>query len=312
VKKISLILPVYNEKDTIEYFINQFLLFFNQTIDQIKYSYELIFINDGSTDQTAEILTQVFHQYEHINVLHFSRNFGKENALFAGLDNAIGDIIIPIDVDLQDPLHVISAMLNKYEEGYDVVLAKRVNRNKDSYLKKKSAELFYNFYNKIAEVKLEPNVGDFRLMDRKVVDEILNLQENQLFMKGLFNWVGFETTVVEYSREERFAGETKFNFFKLWKLAVEGFTSFSTFPLKVWTSLGSLIALFSFIFGFKIIIEKLFFGIDAHGYASLICAITMLGGIQLIGIGVLGEYIGRIYMESKKRPKYIIKKTLKK
>ena len=231
--------------------------------------------------------------------------------MVAGLENATGDLIVPMDVDLQDPFDLIFEMLTVYEQGADVVLAKRSNRDNDTFFKRLSAQYFYRLNNKMSTLKLEENVGDFRLMTRQVVDEIIHLQENQLFMKGLMSWVGFDTKVVHYSRPNRNLGETKFNYRKLWNLAVQGITSFSTLPLKVWTYFGSIIALFSFSYGIKIIIEKLFFGINASGYASLMVAILFLGGVQLIGIGVLGEYLGRTYLESKRRPRYIIKHKLK-
>ncbi|WP_413533628.1 glycosyltransferase family 2 protein [Empedobacter brevis] len=306
-KTINLIVPVYNEEATIDVFLRETFEFYSKHIDKSKYSLEIIFINDGSKDLTLNILIEKFSKYNNIHIVDFSRNFGKENALFAGLDYAKGDIIIPIDVDLQDPLHVIAEMLTKYEEGFDIVLAKRVDRNSDSYLKRVSAKLFYNLYNSLVDVKLESNVGDFRLMDKKVVNEIIKFKENQLFMKGLFNWVGFRTTIVEYKRDERVAGKTKFNFFKLFKLALDGITSFSIFPLKLFLYFGFITVVFSIIFGLKIVIEKIFFGISEHGYASLITAITFIGSIQLIGIGILGEYIGRIFLEVKRRPKFIIK-----
>ncbi|MDO5615676.1 MAG: glycosyltransferase family 2 protein [Cruoricaptor ignavus] len=313
---ISFIVPVYNEEDTIGIFHKEICHFFETKIDSNKYTFELVFVNDGSIDKTPLILNELFKNNKNITVVNFSRNFGKENALFAGLEHVSnpknrGGIIIPIDVDLQDPLHVIATMLQKYEEGYDVVLAQRVQRDKDSFLKKFTAEQFYKVYNSISKTKLEPNVGDFRLMTKKVVNEILKLPENQLFMKGVFNWVGFRTAIVQYNREERIAGKTKFNGYKLWNLALEGITSFSTIPIRIWLYIGSFIAFLSFILGIKVLIEKFFFGIEENGYASLIVSVFFIGGVQLIGIGILGEYIGRIYMEVKRRPKYIVENLLK-
>lgn len=306
-KTIILIVPVYNEEETINIFLKEVFSFFENNIDNLKYELKIKFINDGSTDDTLSILKQNFSLNGNIEIIDFSRNFGKENALFAGLTHSDGDIYIPIDVDLQDPLIVISDMIVKYESGFDVVLAKRIDRESDSYLKKLSANYFYKIYNKLADVGLESNVGDFRLMTKQVVEELIKLPENQLFMKGLFSWVGFNTTIVEYKREPRIAGKSKFNLFKLLKLAIDGITSFSTVPLKWFLILGSAIAFCSIFFGIKIIVEKFVFGISEHGYASLITAITFIGGIQLVGIGILGEYIGRIYLEVKRRPKYIIK-----
>lgn len=310
---ISFIVPVYNEQETIRIFHKEICHFFQNEIDNEKYSFELVFVNDGSDDKTMDVLQELYEMNSNITVVSFSRNFGKENALFAGLEHISidGKIIIPIDVDLQDPLLVIKTMLEKYEEGYDVVLAKRAEREKDGFLKRFSAEQFYKVYNKIAKVKLEPNVGDFRLMTRNVVDEILKLKENQLFMKGVFNWVGFRSAIVEYNREERVAGSSKFNGYKLWNLALEGITSFSTIPIRIWLYIGSFIAFLSFVLGIKVLIEKFFFGIQEQGYASIIVSVFFIGGVQLIGIGILGEYIGRIYMEVKRRPRYIVQKLLK-
>ncbi len=224
------------------------------------------------------------------------------------MEHATGDAVIPIDVDLQDPIEVIPELIDKWEEGFDVVLAKRIDRSSDSPLKRKSAELFYKLHNKISRPKIEENVGDFRLMSREVVENIKQLPERNLFMKGILSWVGGRTGIVEYTRAERSAGTTKFNGWKLWNLALEGITSFSTAPLRIWTYLGLFVASLSFIYGSYMIINKLIFGNPVPGYPSLLVSILFLGGVQLIGIGVLGEYLGRIYLETKQRPKFILKR----
>lgn len=308
-KQISVIVPVYNEELSIETFFNAFLKF-TETLVKTEYTASVLFVDDGSKDKTAAILNKLIKENVNCKALVFSRNFGKEAALFAGLEHAVGDLMIPMDVDLQDPFELIFEMITAYEKGADVVLARRSNRGTDTVVKRFSAQWFYRLNNKMSTLKLEENVGDFRLMTRQVVNEIVSLQENQLFMKGLMSWVGFETVVVDYTRPSRKEGKTKFNYIKLWNLAVQGITSFSTLPLKVWTYFGSIIAFISFLYGLKIIIEKLFFGINASGYASLMVAILFFGGVQLIGIGVLGEYLGRTYLESKRRPRYIIKHKL--
>ncbi len=308
-KQISVIVPVYNEELSIETFFNAFLKF-TETLVKTEYTASVLFVDDGSKDKTAAILNKLIKENVNCKALVFSRNFGKEAALFAGLEHAVGDLMIPMDVDLQDPFELIFEMIKAYETGADVVLARRTNRGTDTVVKRFSAQWFYRLNNKMSTLKLEENVGDFRLMTRQVVNEIVSLQENQLFMKGLMSWVGFETVVVDYTRPSRKEGKTKFNYIKLWNLAVQGITSFSTLPLKVWTYFGSVIAFISFLYGLKIIIEKLFFGINASGYASLMVAILFFGGVQLIGIGVLGEYLGRTYLESKRRPRYIIKHKL--
>lgn len=306
--KLSLVIPVFNEEETIPKFYDAIT---SHNIAQ-KFDIELLFINDGSDDSTLDVLSLIksSNKFKNvtINILDFSRNFGKEPALFAGLEHATGDAVIPIDVDLQDPIDVIPQLIEKYQEGYDVVLAKRVDRSSDTYLKRKTAQWFYSFHNKISKPKIEPNVGDFRLLSREVVEAIKLLQERQLFMKGILSWVGFKTAIVEYSREERVAGNTKFNTLKLWDLALEGITSFSSFPLKVWTYLGLFIAGISFIYAGGVILSKILFGNPVPGYPSIMATILFIGGIQLIGIGILGEYIGRIYIESKNRPRYILKK----
>lgn len=306
-KKLSIITPVFNEEKTISIFCEHLLVFKNQIAN---YRLEWLIVDDGSSDNTPFIIDTLCNNQQFIRGVIFSRNFGKEAALFAGLEHSEGDIIIPMDIDLQDPFEVILQMLQEYENGADVVLAKRTNRESDSLFKRKTAQWFYSINNKMSSLKLEENVGDFRLMTRQVVDEIIRLQENQLFMKGLMSWVGFNTAIVTYKRPIRTEGKTKFNFFKLWNLAVQGITSFSTIPLKVWSYFGGFVSLISFLFGLKIIFEKIFLGISVSGYASLMVAILFFGGVQLIGIGVLGEYIGRTYLESKRRPKYIIKKKI--
>lgn len=302
--KISLVVPVFNEEEAIPLFyraVRDFEGFKNNEL-------EIIFIDDGSTDSTSSIMEEISHEDGLVKNVFFTRNFGKESALFAGLEEASGDVIIPIDVDLQDPIEVIPEMLEKWGYGADVVLAKRVDRSTDSHLKRKTAEWFYKLHNKISSPKIEENVGDFRLMSREIVDNIKLLKERNLFMKGVLSWVGGKTDIVEYTRAERIAGKTKFNGWKLWNLALEGITSFSTFPLRMWTYIGLFVAGVSFLYGSYTVIDTLIFGNTVSGYPSIIVSILFLGGVQLIGIGVLGEYIGRIYMETKARPKYLLKR----
>lgn len=299
---ISIICPCYNEEDVVNIFLERI----ETILRDIGKFYEIIFINDGSKDNTLNVLIELKKNYKNIRIINLSRNFGKEAALTAGLDYANGEVIIPIDVDLQDPPELIKDFIKKWEEGYDVVLAKRVDRTVDNFTKRISANLFYVFHNKIADVKIPNNVGDYRLFTKKVLDAIKKLPENQRFMKGIFSWVGFKTATIEYIREKREAGTTSFNAWKLWNFAIEGITSFSTIPLKIWLYVGLIISLLSFLYGSIIIIKTLIFGIDLPGYASLLSVVLFLGGIQLMGIGILGEYIGRIYSESKRRPVYIV------
>ncbi|MBS6056887.1 MAG: glycosyltransferase family 2 protein [Pantoea sp.] len=277
--RISLIVPVFNEEDTIDLFYRTVRS--NEALKDIDV--EIIFVNDGR------------------------RNFGKECALFAGLEKATGDAVIPIDVDLQHPVEVIPRLIEKWQNGADVVLAKSTTRFTDGLLKRKTTEWFYRLHNKISNPKIEENAGDFRLMSREVVNNILKLNEKNLFMKGLFAWVGGKTEVIEYTQNSRSAGVSKFNGWKLWNLALEGITSFSTFPLRIWTYVGFVVAAISFLYGAWMIFDTMVFGNPVRGYPSLLVSILFLGGVQLIGIGVLGEYIGRIYIETKQRPRYLLK-----
>lgn len=301
--KISLVVPVYNEQDAIPAFYQAA----KRTLSD--YVIEFIFVNDGSYDNTESVLDELANSDPSVVVVHFSRNFGKEPALFAGLEYSSGDAVIPIDVDLQDPIEVVPQLISKWQDGYDIVLAKRADRSSDHPMKRKSAELFYRIHNAISKPSIEPNVGDFRLLSRRVVDQIISLQERNLFMKGLLSWVGGKTTVVEYTRAARVAGTSNFNGWKLWNLALEGITSFSTVPLRFWSYFGFAVALFALAYAIVIAFRTLVFGNAVSGYTSLMVSILFFGGVQLVGIGVLGEYIGRIYSEVKARPRFIVNKT---
>ncbi|PTU02250.1 glycosyltransferase [Pseudomonas sp. HMWF031] len=301
--KVSLIVPVFNEEQA----INLFYQAVRRELRLDRTEVEIVFINDGSSDRTVEQATALAQADDQVVLINFSRNFGKEPALFAGLEYATGDAVIPMDVDLQDPISVIPLLIEQWQKGADVVLAKRRNRATDSYLKRHSASLFYHLLNRISYTRIEENVGDFRLMDRKVVNVIRTLPEHQLFMKGVLSWAGFNSVVVEYERARRVAGDSKFNGWKLWNLALEGVTSFSTVPLRLWTYVGGCVSIFAVLYAVYMVLDKIFFGNSVPGYPSLMTAILFLGGVQLIGIGVLGEYIGRIYIESKHRPRYVVK-----
>lgn len=299
--KISLVVPVFNEEEAIPIFYQA------ARKELVEYDVEIVFINDGSKDGTEGIIDALSAADKNVKAISFTRNFGKEPALFAGLDHATGDAVIPIDVDLQDPIDVIPQLIQKWQEGADIVLAKRADRSTDGHMKRKTAEWFYHLHNKISSPQIEENVGDFRLMSRETVEHIKLLPEKNLFMKGILSWVGGNIVVVEYARAERVAGVSKFNGWKLWNLALEGITSFSTFPLRMWTYIGLVVAGLSLLYGAYMVIDTLLFGNPIHGYPSIIVSILFLGGVQLIGIGVLGEYIGRIYFETKNRPRYITK-----
>jgi len=300
---LSIICPMYNEEDALEGFLQRLV----PVLEGTGALYEIVCVNDGSRDATLERLLEARQRYPQLTILNLSRNFGKEAALTCGIDHAVGDAVIPIDVDLQDPPELIVEMLQLWRQGFDVVLAQRTDRSSDHFLKRKTAEWFYRLHNAIADSAIPPNVGDFRLMDRKVVEALRTLPERRRFMKGLFAWVGFRQAVIPYSREARKVGTSKFSGWSLWNFALEGITSFSTAPLQIWTYLGVLIAFLSFAYGTFIIGRVLFWGRDMPGYASLITVVLFLGGVQLIGLGVLGEYLGRMYIETKGRPIYIVR-----
>ncbi|MFO7915450.1 MAG: glycosyltransferase family 2 protein [Candidatus Krumholzibacteriales bacterium] len=299
---ISIVSPFFNEEEMVDTFVEKI----REVMSEIGKSFEIICVNDGSTDNTLSRLIRTKKTCPDLRIINLSRNFGKEAALTAGLDHARGEAVIPIDADLQDPPELIKEFVSNWEAGVDVVLAQRIDRSSDSAAKRITARLFYKLHNRISYLKIPADVGDFRLMSKRVVEAVRQLPENQRFMKGIFSWVGFRTKIVEYQRPERSAGATSFNGWKLWNLALEGITDFSTVPLRIWLYIGLVISFLSFIFGSFIILKTLITGVDVPGYASLITIILFLGGIQLIGIGILGEYIGRIYMEAKRRPIYVV------
>ena len=303
---ISLIVPFFNEAAGIATFHAALL----PCLDAIEgYRWEILCIDDGSTDATLPALVAIAAADPRFKVLELSRNFGKEAALTAGLDAALGDAVIPLDADLQDPPALIGRMLQAWREGAEVVLARRGDRAADGVMKRKTAAWFYRLHNRLSHTQIPENVGDFRLMDRVVVAALKRLPERQRFMKGLFAWVGFRTVTIDYARAERAVGHSKFSGFALWNFALEGFTSFSTAPLKIWTYIGALGALVTFAYAVFIVARTLIFGIDVAGYASLLVAVLFFGSMQLMSIGLLGEYIGRIYLETKQRPTYLVRKT---
>jgi glycosyltransferase involved in cell wall biosynthesis len=305
-KFISIIVPFFNEGGGIVSFKDRLTTQLELIADM---NFEIICVDDGSKDTTLAELHAVADADRRFKVVELSRNFGKEAALTAGLDFASGDAVIPIDADLQDPPEVIAQMIAAWRAGAEVVEARRVDRSSDSLVKRKSAAWFYKLHNRLSKTKISENVGDFRLMDRVVVDALKRLPERQRFMKGLFAWVGFRTVTIDYARAPRVAGESKFSLFSLWNFAMEGFTSFSTAPLKLWTYLGAVSAILTFSYAVYIVLRTLISGIDVPGYASLLVAVLFFGSVQLISIGLLGEYIGRIYIETKLRPVYIVRKV---
>jgi glycosyltransferase involved in cell wall biosynthesis len=303
---LSLVVPFYNEAAVVDAF---FAAVVPVLSSMSHVDYEIVCVNDGSTDSTLDELLAACKANYRVRVIDLSRNFGKEAALTAGIDAAEGEAVIPFDADLQDPPEVIPQLVVRWQEGYDVVLAKRAERCTDTYAKRGTAALFYRVHNAIADIAIPENTGDFRLMSRQVVESLKQLPENRRFMKGLFAWVGFPTAQIEYVRHPRVGGETKFSGWKLWNLALEGLTSFSTLPLRVWTYIGGITAAFAIFYAAYLVLRTGLQGVEVPGYASTITAVLFLGGIQLVGIGVIGEYVGRIYVESKRRPVYIVRNT---
>jgi polyisoprenyl-phosphate glycosyltransferase len=304
---LSIVVPVKDEEAAVAAFIARVTPILDGLNDPAAKSWEILFVDDGSTDTTLAVIAAAHAKDARIAAISFSRNFGKEPALSAGLDHARGAAVIPIDVDLQDPPEVIAQMVSAWRAGSDVVYGVRRNRKTDSLPKRLTADLYYRAHNWLSSDKIPEHAGDFRLLDRKVVDVIKMMPERNRFMKGLFAWSGFTQTGVEYDRVERSLGTTKFNYWKLWSFALDGITSASTVPLRVWSYIGVVVAFFSFLYAVYVIVHTLITGVEAPGYASLMVAILFFGGLQLISLGVLGEYVGRILTETKARPLYVVR-----
>lgn len=307
---LSIIVPVRDEEDSIEPFIARVRGVIEALSDPAAGSFEILFIDDGSTDSTMERIRAAHRADKRVRAVSLSRNFGKEAALSAGLDHASGEAVVPMDVDLQDPPEMLGAMLARWRDGCEIVYGVRDNRATDSLPKRLTADLYYRAHNWLSADKIPEHAGDFRLLDRKVVDVIRAMPERTRFMKGLFAWAGFRQASVSYTREPRRVGATKFNYWKLWTFALDGITSASTVPLRVWSYLGGIVALFALIYAIFIVIRTLLFGTNVPGYASLMVAVLFLGGLQLLSLGVLGEYVGRIMIESKGRPLYVIRERV--
>lgn len=302
---ISVVVPFHDEAAGIEAFYRELCFVLDRLAD---HRFEVICVDDGSRDETLAKLLALLERDSRVRVLELSRNFGKEAALTAGIDASRGDAVIPMDADLQDPPELIARLIEAWLGGADVVLARRTDRSTDSFLKRKTAELFYRVHNRVSSVKIPENVGDFRLLDRVAVEAVKTLPERQRFMKGLFAWIGFKTVTVDYARSPRAAGSGKFSGWRLWNFALEGITSFSTVPLRVWTYIGGLGALMTFLYAVYIVLRIVILGVEVPGYASLLVAVLFLGSLQLLSVGLLGEYIGRIYLETKQRPVYVVRR----
>lgn len=300
----SIVAPFFNEGSGVEIFHDALQPILNALAD---WRVEIICVDDGSSDDTLSRLLAVAARHPSYKVIELSRNFGKEAALTAGLDVASGRAVVTMDADLQDPPALILQLIRRWEEGAEVVLARRADRSTDTLFKRVTANWFYRMHNLVADIAIPRNVGDFRLMDRRVVNALKQLPERQRFMKGLFCWVGFRTVVLDYERAPRAAGSTKFPGWKLWNFALEGITSFSTAPLRIWTYVGTVSAAFTALYALFVFIRTLVWGIAVPGYASLLIAVLFFGSLQLISLGLIGEYLGRVYVESKQRPVYIVR-----
>ena len=302
-KILSIVSPVYNEAENLGEFYSRVI---NAT-DNLNLEIEIIYINDGSQDSTIDIITKQRQIDNRITIIDLSRNFGKEIALTAGLDYSSGDAVIVIDADLQDPPELIPKLVEKWREGYDVVNAKRIKRKGESLLKKVMSYIYYRLLFYLSDINVPKDTGDFRLLNKNALDALLKLREKHRYMKGLFVWVGFKQKEIEYEREARFKGKTKWGFFSLFNLAFDGLTSFSIMPLRLASTIGFLSALIGFFYGAVIFFKTLFFHEPVAGFTSLVVLVTFFGGIQLLSIGIIGEYIGRIFNETKNRPLYVVK-----
>jgi len=301
-KSLSLVVPVYNEEEVISEFYKRSII----VLESLAMDYEILFINDGSKDKTLEKLKELRDGNNNIAIIDLSRNFGKEVAMTSGLDYAKGDAAIIIDSDLQDPPELIPKFIKYWHEGYDVVYAKRITRAGETTLKKLTAYLFYKTMNKVSRFAIPEDTGDFRLLSRRAINSIKDLPERNRFMKGLFAWIGYAQKEVTYNRDPRFSGESKWGYWKLWNFALEGITSFTIAPLKLSTYAGLLTAIFAMIYGLFIIVKTLIYGDPVAGFPTLITVISLIGGVQLVALGIIGEYLGRMFEETKNRPLYFV------
>ncbi|WP_170605562.1 glycosyltransferase family 2 protein [Ruegeria arenilitoris] len=304
-KLVSLVVPVFNEQDSIGKFVERI----HEVLDPMAPAtdYQIVFVNDGSQDATEFAIRSLMKNDAHIALLNLSRNFGKDSALCAGLEHAVGDAVIPMDVDLQDAPEVIPEMIVKWREGTQIVNARRVDRSKDSWIKQRSAAAFYKVFNSLAERPIPANVGDYRLLDRQVVDVVREIGEKSRFNKSIFSWVGFDTAEVTFQRPERIAGRSSWSYWKLWNFALDGIFTSSTVPLRVWSYVGTILSLASFGYAAFILFYTLFLGADTPGYASTVILILLFGGLNLLAVGIIGEYVGRIFNEVRDRPIYIVR-----
>lgn len=302
---VSLVIPMMNEQDCLSALFDRL----GAVMDDLGCSYEIICVNDGSTDNTLAELLRLQRILPRLRIVDLSRNFGKEAALTAGLHAAVGRCVIPVDADLQDPPELIGDMLAKWREGYEVVNARRARRVAESPAKRLTAAWFYWVINRMSDIDIPENVGDFRLLDRAVVDALKQLPERSRFNKGLFAWVGFRQTEIEYHRPERVSGQSKFPFWRLWNFALDGITSFSSLPLRIWSYIGLIIAIAALSYAVVVVVDTLVGGSDVPGYASTIVFILFFSGLNMLSLGIVGEYVARVFIESKQRPLYVIRRV---
>ena len=297
---LSIVIPAYNEEEVLPEFHRRL----TSVLEGIEGSCEILYVNDGSSDRTLEVLNDF--KDPRVWIIDLSRNFGKEIALSAGLDYARGEAVVVIDADLQDPPELIPKFIEKWQEGYDVVYARRTARDGETFIKKATAKLFYRFIQGVSRVKIPEDTGDYRLLSRRAVEALKQLRETHRFMKGLFAWIGYPQIAVNYRRDPRFAGSTKWNYWHLWNFAIEGITSFTINPLKIASYFGLTTSVMSFTYALFVIYKTLFFGEPVQGYPTLMVVVLFLGGVQLMSLGVIGEYLGRMFNETKHRPLYFI------
>lgn len=305
-KTLSVIIPAYNEEEVLPQLIERL----NEVSEKLNcYAFEFLFVNDGSTDETLNILKALNKQDPRMKYVDLSRNFGKETAMLAGFDYATGDGIVILDADLQHPPEIMEEMIHWWEQGYEDIYAVRKKREGESFLKEWTSKTYYKVVQKMTPEKVIPQAGDFRLLDKKCIVALRQLREQERYTKGMYGWIGFKKKEITYFAEERAAGETKWNYSNLFKLAIDGITSYSTVPLKVWSYIGFAISVFAFLFLAVEIVKTIIYGTNVAGYPTLLAAILFLGGIQLISLGVIGEYLGRVFVETKGRPPYFIRES---
>lgn len=304
-KTISIIIPCYNEESNLHSLYEALTSFINS---QPNYQWQILMVNDGSKDNTLKIIQQIRKEDNRFCYISLSRNFGKENAMLAGFDYVSGDCCIIIDADLQHPIRVVPEMIELWEQGYDDVYGKRISRGKESWLRKKLSLSYYHILQKMAKIDILPNVGDFRLLDRKCINTLKELRETQRYTKGLYCWIGFRKKEVRFEQQDRTQGKSSFNYLGLFNLAIEGITSYSTIPLRISTLLGVMVSITAFLYMCFVFFKTIAFGEPVQGFPTLLIVILFLGGVQLLSLGIIGEYLGRIFIETKHRPVYIINK----